>query len=245
MIRFIEELTMNAWPSIETILYDGWIIRYSNGYTKRSNSVNPIYPSTIDINEKILRCENLFKFRNLPSIFKITPGIYPDNLDKLLDNNGYVAIENTSVRLLALDKISKPDYDNITVCETLNETWLLNFCLLSHIEYTKMQTIRNMLETIRPRRFFVSLKLNEEVIACGLAVLENKHLGLFDVVVDSNLRGQGYGEQLMLNLLNIGKANDATHSYLQVVDRNIIASRLYQKLGYKELYKYWYRVKLT
>jgi hypothetical protein len=29
----IEELTMNAWPSLQTILLDGWIIRMAGGYT--------------------------------------------------------------------------------------------------------------------------------------------------------------------------------------------------------------------
>ena len=43
MIRYLEELALNAWTSIQTVVYDGWLIRFSNGYTKRANSVNPIY----------------------------------------------------------------------------------------------------------------------------------------------------------------------------------------------------------
>ena len=39
----IEELSINAFPAILTELYDGWILRYSNGYTYRGNSVNPLY----------------------------------------------------------------------------------------------------------------------------------------------------------------------------------------------------------
>jgi hypothetical protein len=43
----IEELSMNAWPSIQTVLLDGWILRMSNGYTKRANSVNPLYSEPV------------------------------------------------------------------------------------------------------------------------------------------------------------------------------------------------------
>ena len=37
--RFIEELTLNAWPPLQTQLYDGWLLGFSGGYTRRANSV--------------------------------------------------------------------------------------------------------------------------------------------------------------------------------------------------------------
>lgn len=44
ILRF-EELALNALPAILTEFYDGWILRYSNGYTFRGNSINPLYKS--------------------------------------------------------------------------------------------------------------------------------------------------------------------------------------------------------
>lgn len=57
LIKELEEIAMNAFPAIQTELYDGWILRYSNGYTFRGNSVNPIYDSNKDIEYKIDECE--------------------------------------------------------------------------------------------------------------------------------------------------------------------------------------------
>lgn len=48
-IRLYEELSFNSHPSLQTQYYDGWILCFSNGYTNRANSVNMIYPSTIDL----------------------------------------------------------------------------------------------------------------------------------------------------------------------------------------------------
>ena len=81
MIQQIEEASMNAWPALQTKVYDGWILRFTNGYTRRANSVNPLYPSKIDLKRKIEYCQRLYEQKNLPTIFKITESVYPHNLD--------------------------------------------------------------------------------------------------------------------------------------------------------------------
>ena len=43
--RRLEEVAMNAWPSLQQMLFDGWIVRLAQGYTKRANSVNPLFES--------------------------------------------------------------------------------------------------------------------------------------------------------------------------------------------------------
>jgi hypothetical protein len=60
----MEELSLNAWPAHQTLLYDGWVIRFANGYTKRANSVNPLYLSTIDLDEKIAFCRASIASKN-------------------------------------------------------------------------------------------------------------------------------------------------------------------------------------
>lgn len=52
LIKTIEDLSLNAWPSHQIELYDGWILRFSYFYTHRTNSVEQIGPSTIPVEEK-------------------------------------------------------------------------------------------------------------------------------------------------------------------------------------------------
>ena len=59
-IRYLEELSFNAHPSLQTQYYDGWILRFAKGYSSRANSVNVIYPSFIDIKEKVEECEKRY-----------------------------------------------------------------------------------------------------------------------------------------------------------------------------------------
>jgi hypothetical protein len=68
VIRSLEELSLNAWPSLQTLLYDGWVLRFANGYTKRANSVNPLYHSGTDVTEKTETCERLYRGKGLSCV---------------------------------------------------------------------------------------------------------------------------------------------------------------------------------
>ncbi|MDP4089243.1 MAG: GNAT family N-acetyltransferase [Bacillota bacterium] len=244
MIKFIEELSFNAWPSIETLVYDGWILRFANGYTKRSNSVNPLYPSKEDPVKKIETCEELFHFRKLPVVFKLTSDPSAKKLDELLGQKGYITIDHTSVRVADISEVPSIIMKNIVIYTSLEEKWLQDYCRLNEIRYEHMDILKLLLNSIAPEKYFISLVKDGEAIACGLGVVENGYIGLFDIVVDKSHRGKGYGQQLILDLLELGRKRGARFSYLQVVARNIPAVHLYSKLGYKEKYRYWYRVKL-
>src|SRR4030042_4455225 len=77
MIRLIEEISVNAWPALQTSLYDGWVLRFAGGFSRRSNSILPLYPSQKEIIQKIRMCESLYRERGLPVVFKITPASDP------------------------------------------------------------------------------------------------------------------------------------------------------------------------
>lgn len=80
-------------------------------------------------------------------------------------------------------------------------------------------------------------------VSIGLCVLDRHYAGLYEVTTEKNCRGKGYGEQLILHMLNWARDNGALYSYLQVLQDNTAAIRLYDKLGYKDCYSYWYRCK--
>ena len=56
-------------------MYDGWELRFSEGYTRRVNSVSVYEDGELDVNEKITYCENEYRSHGLPCIFK-SNGIY-------------------------------------------------------------------------------------------------------------------------------------------------------------------------
>jgi hypothetical protein len=112
----IEELSMNAWPSIQTILLDGWIIRMANGYTKRANSVNPLYSFSDNLDEKIKYCENIYRKNNLPIVYKIIGCDEYKEIDKKLEQLNYEKIDITSVQIC--NDIVQKHYKSTLVSKT-------------------------------------------------------------------------------------------------------------------------------
>jgi hypothetical protein len=245
MFQVIEEHTLNHWQSLQTVLYDGWILRFADGYTKRANSVNPIYQSKLLTDEKIAECERLYSNQNLPTVFKITPTIFPNDLDSILEYKGYAIVEPSLVKTLDLSNLKEPVLKNIRIDNKVGTEWIdIHTKMSNKTDATKM-TLTKIISNILVPKAFITLYDGNEAVSCGFGVIENGYVGIYNLVTDVKHRNKGYGEQLLLHLLNWAKANGAVRSYLQVVANNHSANRLYSKLGYEEIYTYWYRVKQT
>ncbi|MGH4123188.1 MAG: GNAT family N-acetyltransferase [Clostridium sp.] len=243
MIRDIEEMSLNAFPALQNMVYDGWVLRFADGYARRANSINPLYFSNENINQKIKNCEEIYNSRNLDVIYKITPNVYPSNLDSILEDLHYKIDAATSLQVLELDNISEPSNENIICNNDINEAWLNYFCEMDNISDKNKVILKSMLKNIIPQKYFILLQVEGKIIGCGLGVLDKGFIGIYDIVVDKDYRNKGYGRELVLNLLKLGKKDGAKKAYLQVMLNNPPALKVYSNIGFKEVYKYWYRVK--
>ena len=243
MIRLLEEVLLTAWPAIQTVWLDGWVLRFANGYTKRSNSVNPLYPSTQEPIGKIEESEGLYRKQGLKSVFKITPASQPADLDAILATRGYQVDSCTSAQLLDLDQWYGTVDPEVVLSEKMTAEWLDAYCTMGRIESRYQATLCQMMELMVPAKCLAVVRREGQVVACGLGVRQGRFMGLFDIVVDEAVRRQGYGRRLVESLLIWGKREGAHLSYLQVMVGNEPALKLYARLGFREEYRYWYRVK--
>ncbi len=241
--KIIEEVSLNAWPCLRQMLYDGWILRFANGYTRRANSVNPIYEGVQDVAEKIRRCEQIYQSKQLRTVFKITPFVHPANLDDVLAESGYEKEAPTSVQTLDLANISAQTTYSIQQWAKPAPEWVDHFGRMNKVAPENVPALRAILDNIAAMTCFATVQNEDQTVSCGLGVLDGNHVGFFDIVTDPAHRGKGFGTGLMLNILHWAKQNGATKAYLQVMLNNPPALNLYEKLGFKEIYQYWYRVK--
>lgn len=243
-IRIIEELSMNALPALQTNIYDGWVLRFADGYTNRANSINPIYPSNEDLCNKIEIVNQIYRSRNLKPVYKLTKQALPENLDETLEKNGYILAGLTGVQVLALKDTVVEVKHKAVIFNKFNEDWFIHYCHLNNISEDNTLTLKNMLKSIISKAAYFLLQDDDgEIFACGMCVLEREYIGLFDIVTAYKHRNKGYGTILIQNILHWGRENGANYAYLQVVLNNVPALKLYSKIGFKEVYQYWYRSK--
>ena len=242
-IRTIEEISLNALPCLQQILYDGWVLRFAEGYTKRANSVTPLYPSSQDLSHKIRRCEEIYERFKLKPIFRLTDTSESD-LDRTLEQLGYLKHNSVSVRV---KNISDNDISNNslfpTIAYELSEEWLDHYVHAIELPIQHWNTLSTMLELIPNPTCYGWLKDRHRFCSCGLGVLEQGHLGLFFITTAKKQRSKGYATQLISALLDWGKHNGATQAYIQVETDNQAGINLYNKLGLAEVYQYFYRIK--
>lgn len=240
IIQF-EEMSLNAWPAIQEVHHNGCIVRLSNGYTKRANSVNALYFAE-NIPELIKYSEMFYNKNSLPTVFKILKHKKYEHLDRLLEDQGYKVIDTTNVKLL---DVRRNDFTNnrvVTLENSFSKEWISEFVHVNRIE-NKMGTVEEMLSKITVDKVVASITVESKIVGFGYGAIENDMIGIFDIYVDEKYRRRGYARKIMNKILYWAKNKNIIYSYLQVVETNEIANRLYRSLGYKPYYKYWYRIK--
>lgn len=240
----IEEAALNAWPALKQVLYDGWVLRFSAGYTKRANSANPVYASTLPLEQKIAECEARYSAQHLPPIFRLTSRAAPPELDTLLEQRGYTVVEPTLVLHRPLDGFQPPALPpDCAVTALPLDNWLAVYCDLQGAALGDHAIHCRMLQQIMGRCFFAVLRVADVPVACGLAVVEGHLGGVFDVVTAPMWRNQGYGSLLLGALLGWMQNAGAQWAYLSVVRANTPARHVYEaKWAFTEAYHYHYRV---
>jgi ribosomal protein S18 acetylase RimI-like enzyme len=241
----VEEASLNAWPALQQLLLDGWVLRFGRGFTKRANSIVPLYASAQPVLDKIRFCEDLYAKEHLKTIFRLTTVCDNAPLDELLAERGYAAIEPTLV--LAAPLGGRQWNEARGFQRVAGEAWLAAYAHHAAIPASAQALHAMLLRGIRTDHLFGAIvtELAEAAsgaAALGLAVLERELVGLFDIVTDPGQRRRGHARELVNSLLAWGTRCGAEYAYLQVVESNAPARALYQELGFTTLYRYWYRV---
>lgn len=241
LARRVEEASLNAWPALSQVLLDGWVLRFSRGFTKRANSITPLYPGSQPLLDKIRGCENLYARENLRTIFRLTSLRPNEALDATLAARGYARLDPTLVLIRPLDaEVHTPLTREFL--ELSSARWLDHYAELSSLPAEARQIHELMLKAIHFECLHAISVDQGRTLACGLGVLDQELIGLFDIVTHPERRRRGVATELITRMHDWGEGRGARLAYLQVEEENDAGRVLYQKLGYQHLYNYWYRI---
>jgi len=247
-VKRFQEYIMNAFPSKFYFFLNGWILRLTGGLTYRANSVFPINYTgdETQVEKDIDIVENAYKKFGLPSIFTMHDYFQPENLDAILKSRGYKEDSHTNALYLEISKVKKrvinQNYDyEIYKYRTKEFSNLL-------AQYTKkdeeQQEIINEISNriIIPKKRFIIAKYKGKEVGTLMGVLNAEgYVYLSDILVIPDHRRNAVASSMIFILLDQWALNlNAKYIWLQVEVENYDAHKLYETLGMKKAYNYYY-----
>jgi len=243
-IRDLEERGLNAWPALQTLLVQGWVVRFAQGYTKRANSACALGPDAAPLARIGPDIEALYRRHGQKPIFRLSPLAGADD-DAWLAGRGYYRIEPTRVMRLATlpDQPPRPPSGfSLGFTDHPDPAWIESFTAGDRHGTAGRESLRAMLGALRPPARFATLSHEGSACGYGLAVIERGAAGLFDIQVAGTLRGRGLGRFLVAAILAQARQCGAGSAWLQVLAANEAACALYRRLGFTPVHSYAYRV---
>jgi ribosomal protein S18 acetylase RimI-like enzyme len=243
LARRLEERALNASGALQSLVYDGWLIGYRPGPTKRLRCVNAFYPSTLPLPEKVAFCTAFYAAAGLPALFRLLPFSQPPGLDRWLDRQGWLAFEPTLVLQSSLAEALQPAPVDDIVMIVDPAAWQPLVAQLLDVDGEDLPRLVERAASYPLPHAGAVIRRDGEVVACGLLKLEADHAGLFALFTAPAWRGYGLGRAVVAALLAEARRRCATTAYLQVTASNAPALALYRHFGFSPSHEYWYRAR--
>ena len=239
-IRDIELMLMRTWPALDEKIYDGWILRFSGGYTKRSNCINPLYESYFELEEKYEYCKKIYEEKKLPIVYKIIDTEVSIVVDEFLKNKGLEKRDMVTVKEIELTNVNY-NLKNINVSWGFNKEWYDFYVKENKLNKQEENIFKELLQKNDKNNMYVYKLEENEIIAVAMGVVEKNKIGIFNVYVKDTYRKKGYATEILEGLLVEARKINVEKAYLQVMETNEKAIKLYKKMGFVPKYRTWYR----
>lgn len=237
----LEQAFLSAWPALETQSDNGWLWRFSDGYTKRANSVQSMDPSDeADAEKRLSRFVNWAKERGIAPTFRVT-ALAGEKIIAALNKLNWKPFEQSIVMAMPVGVAFKPKHQ-FELFKATDPDWYQVQSTMSGYNPDTTVALRDMLGRIASPA--TGILVRDEKGDAAAAALTNNNAGIgvyLNVVVREDLRGLGYGRSIMQAALNWSRTAGADWAAIQVVSDNAAAVSLYRSLGFEEVYRYHYR----
>ena len=240
--RQLEELAMNAWPAEVIQTVEGWRLRFTQGVSRRANSVWSNQPSqSTPIAQRIAQAEAFYSARRAKTCFHIGP-LCPPELDAALAERGYTPNGHTRVQVAAVETVLAKTSNSADAQVELHPTPSRDWEAVAWPTADLAPAVRRgILARIGPCSICALARRGGRGVAAGLGVFERGHVGVFSMRTEEAERQHGLASAILHALTRWGQELGAETAYLQVEEDNPVAQRVYARAGFRTAYAYHYR----
>ena len=241
LVRRLEAVGFRAWPA-STVQYDGsWQVRLTAGHpSNRLNSIVPLDPSDRrDIEIRLEKASRKFEAYGRAAVLRQTPLASPLLID-LVQARGWTRFDETIVMTCDLAHAELPD--TLDHLPTHDIGRFVDANLATDGVSAKLKpALAEIISAIKPATgLFLIEDPHEGPIATVLCVQDNDLAGIMSLSVAQAHRRRGLGLEILTSALRWARMRTARTAWLQVKASNAPALALYDRLGFREAYRYCY-----
>lgn len=227
----LERLLAATWPALETAGLGGWLLRYSRGYSRRANSALALTAPEGGVDAAVAAVEAWYDARGARPLITMSGGV-TKRLDAELAARGWAAEAETAVMTKRIEPFA---YDGAAqVVDTPSGD------LLEQAGHGDPEVVAQVWGS-GPRRGYAEIRRDGRLAARGRGAVGGDLVAITTIGTLPELRRRGLGADILHALEAWGAENGAVRAALQVEADNGPAIAMYERLGYAERYRYWYR----
>jgi GNAT superfamily N-acetyltransferase len=233
-----DRLALPGWQPAESEDLGQWVLRASGGFSSRANSVLALGDPGMTLDEAVGRVRDWYARRDLAPRAHVHPG---GAAEKVFTTAGWTSYGPTLLMLASVARVLRrlgshhvvePRHD-----ARVDAGWLAT----DERAGRHGAAAREVLETGEVT--FVTVRDERgEVLARGRGTVHGDWVGVSSLWTREDLRGTGLGSAVLASLLGWGAERGATTVYLQVLEDNEEAQRLYAARGFEAHHAYAYLV---
>lgn len=230
-----DHLAAPGWPAAEQELLGAWLLRASDGFSSRANSVLAAGSPDRPLDDAVADVEEWYAARGLRPRAHVLPGS-PEM--HAFEDAAWAPYETTSLMLASLARVVRRlDAPDVTVTEDtrVDDGWLATDERAARFGDAARRVLEAgdvTLATVRDP--------DGAVLARGRGTVHGDWCGVSGLWTREDHRGRGLSRAVLAALLERGAEAGATTAYLQVVESNATARALYEALGWAEHHRYLY-----
>jgi GNAT superfamily N-acetyltransferase len=240
----LERITALGWRPVEVERLGDWLLRASGGFTRRGNSVLAVGDPGCEVDEALEAVRRWYGDRGLRPLVQLPSAEAPAGLTELLDAEEWATEAPTSVMSADLGPVLRAadrlvgDGVTVRLADRPDEAWLARF--RTDDPGSRTDAAMHLLAG-HDRVVFASVDDGDGCAAIARGVVDERWCGLACVDVVPGQRRAGLGRAVSAAVMRWGAHQGARRAYLQVMDDNPPAWRLYEQLGFALHHGYAYR----
>jgi GNAT superfamily N-acetyltransferase len=234
-----DRLALPGWQPVESELLGEWLLRASDGFSSRGNSVLALGDPGLPLDEAVDRVGQWYRSRSLPPRAHVHPGS-PES--EVFARAGWTSYDETLLMLASVARVLRrlpPAREDVEPLHqpTVDDGWLdtdERAARYGDPARVVMESGEATFVTVRDGR--------GAVLARGRGAFHGDWVGVSALWTRPDLRRSGLGSAVLRSVLDWGAERGATTTYLQVVAANTAAQQLYESHGYDVHHRYGYLV---